>query len=220
MTTLSDSATAQGGTRTGTRNSDTSATSAASETNGDIAFESSPEDVMAALVAQELVEAGGYVLFREDYAWFEGTGNWFTPLARQQSRQDVVMAGELTFRYGASDEFQACGLMARINTDANGSTITQTEFGVTGSGDAYVFDADFDNRLFDAYYEPIRFDSGESVHVILVLRGGLATLFVDGERVLSKVKMDTRSGSFGIGLTSTTPEARCEGRDIWVWAWE
>lgn len=52
------------------------------------------------------------------------------------------------------------------------------------------------------------------------MSGGLATMFVDGERVMTKVKTDTRSGSFGIGLTSTTPEARCEGRDIWVWTWE
>ncbi len=183
-------------------------------------FAGAPEDVMAELAAQDLVESGGYVLFREDYAWFEGTGSWFTPLARQQSRQNVVMGGELTFTYGESDEFQACGLMTRVNTDANGSTTTQTEFGVTSFGETYVFDADFRDDLFDAYYEPVRFTSGDSAHVLMVLQGGLATLFVDGERLMDRVKIETRSGSFGIGLLSTTPEARCEGREIWVWTWE
>lgn len=208
--------TAAGGTRTGGR---TGETTTSAEVRVDD-YTGEPADVVAELAAQGVVEEGGYFLFGEDFAWFAGNGNWFTPLARQQLRQDIVMGGELTFTYGESDEFQACGLMARVNTDANGSTTTQTEFGVTSSGEAYLFDADFNNDLFDAYSERVRFSSGDSAHVILVLESGLATLFVDGERVMDRVKVDTRSGSFGIGLLSRTSEARCEGRDIWVWTWE
>jgi hypothetical protein len=192
----------------------------ADETPSIAAFDGVAEDVMAELVAQDLVEDGGYVLFREDYAWFEGTGAWYTPLARQQNREDVVMAGELTFTYSESDEFQACGLMARVNSDANGRTTTQAEFGLTGFGAAYILDLDFNEQSFDEYYAPLSVGSGDSANVLLILTGGNATMFVDGEMVLENEKVDRRSGSFGIGLLSANADGRCEGRDIWVWTWE
>ena len=37
--------------------------------------------------------------FREPYAYFEGTGNWFTPLASGHPHTQVIVAGTLTF-YG------------------------------------------------------------------------------------------------------------------------
>jgi hypothetical protein len=53
-----------------------------------------------------------------------------------------------------------------------------------------------------------------------VLDEDLATLFFDGELVLDRVKITRSRGSFGIALFSSTPDARCDGRDIWVWTWE
>lgn len=185
-----------------------------------LAFDGTPEDVMAELAAQEVVPEGGYVLFREDYAWFEGAGLWFTPLASRQSREDVVMAGELMFEYGESDDFQSCALMARVQTDANGTTTAQINFGITSHGEVYIFDAEFAARLYNDYSERWALDSGDTLHVLLALQRGNATLFADGRLIFEDVKVERRSGSFGIGLVIETSAGRCEGRDIWVWTWQ
>lgn len=168
-----------------------------------------------------LPEDGGSYLFGEDYAYFFGQGNWFTPLASRSPRTDVVIAGDLTFSFGESENEQTCSLMAHVSVDGAGSTTQQLEGGVNGDGYAYILDAeDFERSSFDYYEEFVGIDSGDTIHVLMLVIAGDTTLFIDGEAVIDDVKTDNRSGTFGIALDGMTPDDGCEGRNIWAWSFD
>jgi len=59
------------------------------------AYDGTPEEAMAELVRLGVVPSGGSEVFREPYAFFTGTGSWFTPPASYKPHTHVVMAGEL-----------------------------------------------------------------------------------------------------------------------------
>jgi hypothetical protein len=166
-----------------------------------------------------LPEDGGSFLFGEDYAYFFGQGNWFTPLASRSPRTDVVMAGDLTFTYGDSDDLQSCGLMAHVSVDGSGTTTQLLQAGIDNAGYAYIFDAASQDDV-DYYDDFIGFESGDTVHLLFIVIGGNTSLFINGEPVIDREKTDNRSGSYGISLTGRTADDGCEGRNIWVWSFD
>jgi hypothetical protein len=189
---------------------------------GDAVFdpEDSQEDIIASLSDLGLVpEDEGSYLFGEDYAYFFGQGSWYTPLSRRSVVQDVVVAGNLTFSFGEAEDFQTCGLMARVVTDGNGRTTQQLEVGFDATGLVYIIDLQGEGEG-DVFVEEVGFRSGDTRHLLFVAMRGNVSVFVDGEPILLEQRTDTRAGSFGIGLQGRTSEAGCEGRDIWVWSFD
>lgn len=179
------------------------------------------EDILADLQAMDVVPSNGEFLFGEDYAYFFGQGSWFTSLARRSPSRDVVIAGDLTFTFERADEFQNCALMAHVNTDSQGTTTQQLEGGFDADGFAYIFDAaSFEDEEFEFYSVDFDIESGQEYHVLLAVFGGNASLFVDGEPLIVREKVDDREGTFGIGLIGETADAGCEGRDIWAWSFD
>lgn len=175
------------------------------------------QQAVAELEQNGLIPAGGELLFTEDYAFFTGVGYWYTPLAARSPRTDVVMAGELTYTVGGTAEYEECSLLARVVTEGT-SAVESISAALTNEGGALIWDDFGGQEDVNDYYQLLDLDYSQSHHVLMILQGSSATLFVDGELVFDQVQVDPRSGTFGISLIGTARGARCEGRNIWVYS--
>lgn len=182
-------------------------------------YDGTPQEVIAALQELQLVPQGGQLLFLEDYAYFEGRGSWFTPLARNSPRTNIVMAGELTFDSQA-DDYESCRLIARVNVE-NDVTSEDLEFGFDNYGNVLLYDYPGEGEfvIADEFF-PARLNNDEPQHLLLLLFADRATVYLNGERVFYDVEVELRSGTFGIALFSENSLSRCEGRNIWVYSFD
>lgn len=178
-------------------------------------------DAIEELFDEGLISTRGRLLFRENYAFFTGRGNWFTPLARRSPKTNIAMAGELTFTPGAPGEFEMCTLSSRIGTNNQGAATTYVDLAVTGDGDIYALDyskAGSDPTTIE--YAPLALDLTEPHHVLYLLIDDEMTVFIDGVLIFDKVKVAKRSGTYGIALLGKGQRSRCEGRNIWVYQFD
>ncbi len=161
--------------------------------------------------------SGASQVFVEDYAYFTGQGSFFTPLARNSPFTNVVMAGELTFTTGTTTDTETCSLLSRVKTDASGSTNTYVEVGIDNSGNVYYVDtADGQTSASDVL--PLGLDLTQPHHLLFIVSDNTLTAFVDGVNVADHVEIDAaRAGTFGISLYGQDSNARCDGRNIWVY---
>lgn len=181
-------------------------------------YNGDPQDVIEELFTLDVIPTRGRLLFEEDYAWFEGEGNWFTPLARRSPKTDVIMAGELTFRVGAPGEFERCNLSLRIETNNQGQATTYIDVAIVDGGDVLALDYSKpgeDATTFE--YATLGLDLDDPHHLLIVALEDTLTVYVDGERVFDQLEIVERAGTFGIALVSTAQESRCEGRNLWVY---
>jgi glycosyl hydrolase family 59 (putative galactocerebrosidase) len=182
------------------------------------AYDATPGEAIGELQRLGLVPVGGQLLFQEDRAYFNGRGNFFTPLARRSPHTDIVMAGELTYNIGDSTGLQLCGLMARVTTSGNIAT-QELDVAFFDNGEAVLFDAI--NNSFNAFeLSQNTFDLSVPHHILLTAFDSAASAYIDGQKVFDNIAVTRRSGSFGIGLTSSSANARCEGRNIWVYTFD
>ena len=175
------------------------------------------EDVVAGLEAQGVIASGGSLVFQEDTTFFEGRGNFFTPLASNQPFADVIMAGELSFNESDPTQLETCSLLARIGDDANGDAVTFIDVGFATGGDLFVqdkFSATDDSTIET---ETLSLDLDESHHLLFIALGDTLDVYVDGELVMDDALVGDRSGTFGIALRGADRGARCEGSNVWVY---
>jgi hypothetical protein len=175
------------------------------------------EAVVAELEAQEVIASGGSLVFQENTTFFEGQGNFFTPLATNQPFADLVMAGELSFTESDPGQIETCSLLARIGEDANGDAETFIDVGFVTGGDVFVQDrfSPTDDATFESVSLGLNLD--QSHHLLFVLIDDTLDLYVDGELVLDDFLVGNRSGTYGIALRGAARGARCEGRNVWVY---
>lgn len=163
-----------------------------------------------------VIPPGGALLFREEYAFATGHGNFYAPLARNAPRTDFVLSADLAYTTSAAPERETCALGLRVGW--SGDTITaSTDVGVTNGGRVFFRDVP----------APVGGTSGEVVPDIdlrgghtftVVARGDSLTVFVDGDAVFVGEPVTARAGSWALTLAGMGPGARCEARDIWVFA--
>ncbi|MBI5666381.1 MAG: hypothetical protein HZC41_00115 [Chloroflexi bacterium] len=180
-------------------------------------YNGEPDAVIAELRQLGLVPKGGSLLFQEDRAFFNGQGNFFTPLARRSPNTNIVMAGELNFSIGNLDEYEQCSLTARIGTNAAGDATTYVDVVLTNAGELGVIDrfserADANIGLADGVY-----DISQPVHLLFVLIGDRINVFANGELALADFAVEERAGTYGISLIGKGPRAQCEGKNVWVY---
>lgn len=172
-------------------------------------------DTIAELEDEGLIGSGGILIFNENRAFFDGVGSWFTPLARRTSRRDIVMAAEIEFDSG-SREFETCGLMARILSEPNQTSVTTfLEVGIENNGSVYWFDSagnDIDSGLAH-----LNLDLDETHHLLFLALNDSLTIYVNGELTFDNIRIQARSGSFGISLIGRDANSRCIGRNIWAY---
>ncbi len=175
------------------------------------------EAIIAGLEAERVIAFGGSLVFQEEVTFFEGQGEYFTPLATNQPFSDVIMAGELHLTATDPDQLETCSLLARISGDANGDAETFLDVGFATGGDLFVQDRF--SRTEEAFVEriPLQLDLDEPHHLLLILVGDTLDVYVDGELVLDGFLAADRAGTYGIALRSVERGARCEGNNVWVY---
>lgn len=174
------------------------------------------QDVIVELREAGLIGSGGSLVFTEDQAFFEGQGNWFTPLARNQPFSDIVMAGELTFTASGA-EFEQCIFTARIGMDNTNTAVTYVDVGLVSEGYVFILDQYPENRDANLEVSDLSVDMDEPHHILFILQDEVATVYMDGILAISGFDVGDRAGTYGISLVDAGAGARCDGQDIWVY---
>jgi hypothetical protein len=177
------------------------------------------EEAIAELQDAGMIPAGGERIFEEDYAFFSGSGNWFTPLARTSPETNIVMAGEISIRPGTQEENEFCTLTSRIITNRAGDASIYLDVGLTTSGDLLVVDRSVENAdPTTLEFSELGLDLSQPHHLLFTVIGETLNVYVDGELVLENIAVEERRGTYGISLIGRGPDALCEGRNIWAYA--
>lgn len=174
------------------------------------------QDVLDELRDLGLIDSfGGGLVFTEDYAWFEGQGNFYTPLARRTSRDNFVMSAELDYNPSNTDDLETCTLGMRVVWTGNSATAF-LDVGYTNFGTIFWWDIAEDEDDTDS--AQVEGPDVEDPHYFTIIAiDDTLTVFVDGELMFYEAEIEDRSGSWGVGLTGRSPQAKCEARDIWVY---
>lgn len=180
-------------------------------------FGGESEDTIADLEDLGLIPAGSSLIFGEDYAYFTGQGNWFTPIASNQPRTNIVLGGDLTFRIGNADELETCTLTSRIDTNSQGTATTYLDVGLINDGSVFIFDQFSESSDASIMVGTSTVDLGEPHNFVLLLIDDKANLFVDGELLIQDFEVVKRAGTYGIALLGKGADAKCEGRNIWAY---
>ena len=179
------------------------------------AYDRPVAEAVAELEQLGIIPTGGSEIFREPYAFFEGTGSWFTPLASSKPFTQIVMGGTLNLRTGNTSGIETCGLLARI-VKSPGTTTTFLEVVLDNTGRLMIADTvDSETLTFQVAAEEV--DLGRPHHLLFTLLRDKATVYLDGRRVLQDIPVQERPGTYGIALRSEDVGARCEGDNLWGW---
>jgi hypothetical protein len=178
-------------------------------------YDSGYQDAVAELRDLNLIPPGGSLLFEEDYAWFEGQGAYYQPLARNSPRTNFVMSGELSYHASDGEGLETCSLGMRVVWSGN-STSQYVDVGYA-SGYGVFFWSIIDNDSENDAVAETEYDiAAPHVFTIIAVDDAL-TVFVDGDLVFDQVPVTKATGTWGVGLTGKGPGAKCEARDIWVY---
>jgi hypothetical protein len=175
------------------------------------------QDAISELRDVGLIGSGGSLVFTEDHAFFEGQGNWFTALARNQPFSDIVMAGELTFSTSGSEDFEQCNFTARIGTNSRGNATTYLDVGLVSDGLVLILDRHTEGADANLDVSLLPVDLDQPHHLLFILQDDVATVYLDGMLAIDGFQVVDRAGTYGISLLGRGPGARCDGRDIWVY---
>lgn len=175
------------------------------------------QDAIAELREVGLIGSGGSLVFTEDHAFFEGQGNWFTALARNQPFSDIVMAGELTFETSGSAEFEQCNFTARIGTNNRGDATTYLDVGLVSDGLVLILDRHTQGEDVNLDVSALPVDLEDPNHLLFILQDDRATVYLNGMLAIDGFEVVDRSGTYGISLIGRAAGARCDGRNIWVY---
>lgn len=180
------------------------------------AFDRSRVQAVAELEQLGLIPPGGQEIFTEPFAYFEGTGNWYTPLARLRPHTHIVLAGELSFTAGDRTQIERCALLSRVGMDARGAATTFLDVSLTNNGDLLVADKSIaEGTTATIRTVPLGLNMARSHHLLIIAIQDRLSVYVDGVLVLKEMPVVERAGVYGIALIGKGPSARCEGRDIW-----
>ncbi|MEO8610183.1 MAG: hypothetical protein ABI690_19975 [Chloroflexota bacterium] len=180
-------------------------------------FGGKSEDTIAELESLSLIPSGSSLIFGENYAFFTGQGNWFTPLASNQPRTNIVLGGDLTFRIGNADELETCTLTSRIDTNSKGTAVTYLDVGLVNDGRVFILDKFSESADPNTAVGTETVDMSEEHNFVLLVVDDKANLFVDGKLQIQDFEVVKRPGTYGIALLGKGKNAKCEGRNIWAY---
>ncbi len=175
------------------------------------------QEAIEELQEEGVIGIGGSLVFNENYAFFSGQGDWFTPLARNSPHTNIIMAGELTFEAGSTTDLERCVLSSRITIEGRNAT-EFLDVGLTNNGNLTVLDIFSDTEDPNLAFRQLEVDIDEPIHVLYLAIDDRVTVYTNGELFIEDAEVEERSGSYGISLFGRGPGARCEGRNIWVYS--
>jgi len=174
------------------------------------------QEAIEELQDEGVIGIGGSLVFNEDYAFFSGQGNFFTPLARNSPHTNIIMAGEISFTAGSTTELEQCVLTSRIVMNNRNQATQFLDVGLTNNGNLAIIDfGEGDDPNFD--FRRVSADLDEGIHILYIAIEDRVTVYVNGELFIEDTEVYERSGTYGIALNGSGAGARCEGRNIWVY---
>lgn len=185
-------------------------------------YAGSYQQVIAELQQLGVVPEGGSLIFQEDHAYLSGMGSYFTYLASTRPHTDVVLAATLNFEPGrGAGEYLECGISVRVNFDDQEAyaylDAAISREGVVFAGD-FVEGADWYADLFEVKFMTV--DTSEPHQLIMVAMDDRLTVYLDGQRVINSQPVQSRSGTYGIWLSTDIGQSLCEGTDIWAYTFD
>ncbi|MCI0710837.1 MAG: SH3 domain-containing protein [Chloroflexi bacterium] len=168
------------------------------------------------LQANEIIPLGGSLVYQTGYAFFDGRGRFYTPLAEFRPHTDYVIAAELEFTPSNTDELESCALMSRIETRGSLAT-AYTLVGFTSDGGPFLLDqpGEFDDPIFDFTFDTYSLDVPH--HFMAIVRDDELLVFINGEFVMRNDDLTAREGSYGLAMFATGFGGRCEARGLWIY---
>lgn len=174
------------------------------------------QDAIDELAEAGIIGSGGFLVFNEPRAFFDGQGSFYTPLARNAPFADIVMAGTLTYTASVTSETETCALMAGIEQSVGNSINTYAEIGFTNGNFFYYIDrVNGEAQAIEELAADVSLST--SHHVLFIIQDGLVTVYLDGDLVATDLPMVERAGTYGIALTGRSATAACVGDNIWVY---
>lgn len=181
-------------------------------------YDGKPKEAIAELEQLGVIPSGSSQIFNENYAYFTGQGNWFTPLASRSPHKNIAMAGELTFTVGSTDAFESCTLMSRIKTNNQGTATSYIQVGIANDGFAFIYDLFSEAQDGQLMIGATQLDLKVPHHLLFTVIDDVANIYLDGNLEIAQFKVGERSGTYGISLGGRGPKARCDGRNLWAFA--
>ncbi len=181
-------------------------------------YDGKPKEAIAELEQLGVIPSGSSQIFNENYAYFTGQGNWFTPLASRSPHKNIVMAGELTFTVGNPDKFESCTLMSRIKMDGQNTATTYIQVGISNDNYAYIYDVYSEAQDGKFEFGTTKLDLKQPHSLLFALIDDVANVYVDGNLEITHFEIGERSGTYGIALGGRGPKARCDGRNLWAFS--
>lgn len=175
-------------------------------------------DTIAELQLAGSIPVGGNLIFAENSTFITNTGDaLFQPLALESSYDDIVLAGELTLIAADSNETE-CGFLSRVDLETNGEVASYFQLLVSPSEITVYsyFGGPDTNRTVRTYGRRVALE--EPIHVLYILQGELATVYIDGELLVSGFEIADVGGGHGILIRAENGAGRCEGRNVWAYA--
>lgn len=126
----------------------------------------------------------------------------------------------MTFITGSQTDLEQCSLLARVNTDTQGTAVRYVDVALVNDAlDSLVVLFDYFSATAspDVTIADVLVDISRPRHVLFTLVDGTANVFIDGRQVIANQPITESAGSFGIALRGRGAGARCEGRNIWVY---
>lgn len=168
------------------------------------------------LQENEIIPLGGSLVYQTGYAFFDGRGRFYTPLAEFRPHTDYVIAAELEFTPSNTEELESCALMSRIETRGSLAT-AYTLAGFTSDGGPFLLDqpGEFDDPIFDFTFDTYSLDVPH--HFMVIVRDDEMLVFINGELIMRNDDLTVREGSYGLAMNARGFGGRCEARGLWIY---
>ena len=173
--------------------------------------------LIAELQEKGVLPLGGNLIYETNYAFFDGTGGFYTPLAEFRPHINYIMSGELKFKASAdTEDIELCGFITRVQTEGFYTTAHMIT-GFQGDGSPILIDrtGSSASSVIDFGFES--FDLETAHYYTTVVQDDTVLIFIDGELVLENTELAPRQGSYGIAIDSEGYGARCEVNNVWIY---
>lgn len=165
----------------------------------------------------QLIAMGGQLVTQQAQMTFTGAGSFIAPMSANRPQSDIVIAGELTFRVGNADNYEQCGLTARINGNSAGAATTFIDIAFLNDGSLLVQDVFSETQRPRRRRVALNLDLSQPHHLLAIVQDETLSVYVDGERAVERFRVGDRAGTVGLSLIGAGPGTRCEGHDLWVY---
>lgn len=193
-----------------------------------LAQNATPETALRKLETAGAFPSGGELAFAEGETTLIGRSQ-FIAFPTADTAPNFAFGGTLQLNSQASDELEACALVARTDiergteeTDTEITTFAQIntfiDIGITNAGGVYIADrygADADDLMLATFDADL--DTDAPVTLVAVLLDDALTVFADGELVAEGVAVEAPPGGFALAINSYASDTTCDGTNLWAY---